>query len=123
MRVRSQTHPGVSIKAMARSRFRLRWREHLADGTASYQSWTCTLRDIGEAERWAIEIYRSLQTMGTFVRPVDVGLPQPAPVRPRQVDLRDLWVAYAGWRISHKGIQASTAQRGRESLASAERVL
>ena len=57
MRVRSQTHPGVSIKAMARSRFRLRWREQLADGTASYQSWTCTLRDIGEAERWAIEIY------------------------------------------------------------------
>ena len=70
MRVRSQTHPGVSIKAMARSRFRLRWREQLADGTASYQSWTCTLRDIGEAERWAIESYRSLRTMGTFVRPV-----------------------------------------------------
>ena len=67
--------------------------------------------------------------MGTFVRPLDVGLPQPAPIRLRQVDLRDLrdlrdlWVAYAGWRISHKGIQASTAQRDRESLASAERAL
>ncbi len=64
--------------------------------------------------------------MGTFVRPVDVGLPQPAPVRLRQVDLRDLrdlWVAYAGWRILHKGIQASTAQREGESLASAERAL
>ena len=53
MRVRSQTHPGVSIKAMTRGRFRLRWQQCFGDGTASYPSWTCTLRDIGEAERWA----------------------------------------------------------------------
>ena len=69
MRVRSQTHPGVSIKAMARSRFRLRWREQLADGTASYPSWTCTLRDIGEAERWALVLCTCLldpATKGRF---------------------------------------------------------
>ena len=123
MASRSTTHPGVSVRALSGGRYRLRWRERCADGAGVGQSWTAHLRDAAEAERWAIEVYRSLQASGTFQRPAEVGAAPVVPVRPREVDVRDLWVAWASWRITHKRIQRSTARRDRECLAASERAL
>ena len=122
-RPRSPTHPGVSIRALSRGRFRLRWREVEPSGALLEQSWTCHLRDAAEAERWAIAVYRSLQSTGTFERPLEVGAAPVVLRRPRSVELRDLWVAWASWRITHQRIRPGTARNDRECLASAERAL
>jgi len=43
MATRRSAHPGVTIRALEGSRYRIRWRERQADGSHVAQSWTCRL--------------------------------------------------------------------------------
>jgi integrase len=121
MAKRKSTHPGVTVRALARGRYRIRWRERIEGGDTAAQSWTTHCDDPGQAEEWAIRIHRSVIRDGVFDRPDDVGTRPTPPSRPQEIDLRELWVAWAAWRLSHQGVRAGTARTDRECLTSAER--